>query len=77
MTQREIVVRKGKKETRFEPGSLKGLSFQQGELCLHRNVEHGNAHIQGLYTLPRAEVGNASAFLTLASEQLQLPILTG
>lgn len=75
LTRHSILVRQGKKETEFGPGSLKGLSLHNGELRLHREGEKGGLFSQGPFTLPLAQVGNAQAFLTLASEQLKLPIL--
>jgi len=76
LTRHGLTVRQGQKDTEFPQGSLTGLSVQNGQLCLHREGEKGGIFGKGPFTLNYAQLGNAQAFLALATEQLRIPLLS-
>ncbi|WP_395094892.1 hypothetical protein [Armatimonas sp.] len=71
LTRHGITVREGKNETEFLGDSLKGVTLQQGQLCLHRDGEKAGLFGKGPYTIAYEQIGNVQALFTLASETLK------
>ena len=71
LTRHGITVREGKNETEFLGDSLKSISLQQGQLCLHREGEKAGLFGKGPYTIAYEQIGNVQALFTLASETLK------
>jgi hypothetical protein len=69
-----ITVRQGKNETELSRDSIKGISVQSGQLCFHRDGEKGGLFGKGPLTVSYAQVGNAQAFLRLASDVLNIRV---
>jgi hypothetical protein len=69
-----ITVRQGKTETELSRDEVKSISVDNGRISFHREIDSRGLLGKTPFSVPYATVGNAQAFLRLASEVLNIRV---